>query len=150
MKRIFMSKIVICGATLFILCTFFLMGALSPLNQEVPARLKIYKKGFSGPGFGIKINDQWVIKRLKNRSWVEITLPPGSITLETIPEVQYPTNSDKSYTMEVEAGKLYYLEAVIDYEFWVTSMLLVVREEERAEKEMKRFKQKEYVLKKLE
>lgn len=130
--------------------SLLLIGAQSNLTQEAHATLRIYKKAYTSSGFGIKINDQLVVRNLKNRSWFEVEVPVGKLAIETISEVRYPTVKRKSFSLEVEAGKLYYLEAIVDYEFWVSSMYLVLREAERAEKDMKRCKQREYELKKVE
>lgn len=150
MKRLVTPTIALCCGILFIMTTSLLMGAISSLEQTEHATLRIYKKGYTRSGFGIKINDQMAVKSLKNRSWIEVEVPLGTLTLETVPEVRYPTNAGKSFSLEVEAGKLYYLEAVIDYEFWVNTMYLVLREKDRAEVEMKRFKQEKNVLQKVE
>ncbi|MFK7924801.1 MAG: hypothetical protein AB8H47_22775 [Bacteroidia bacterium] len=150
MKRLITPTISSCCGILFIMTTILLMGASSPLVQTEYATLRIYNKGYSRSGFGIKINDQMVVKSLKNRSWMELEVPVGTLTLETVPEVRYPTNAGKSFSMKVEAGKLYYLEAVLDYEFWANTMYLVLREQKRAETEMKRLKQRKNDLQKIE
>ncbi|MEL6254048.1 MAG: hypothetical protein AAFR87_18715 [Bacteroidota bacterium] len=150
MKRIIATSLLLSYGILVCITTISLMGASSRLEQQAYAKLRIYKKGYSGSGFGIKVNDQWMVKSMKNRSWFDVEVPVGKLTIETVPEVRYPTSDGKSFSLEVEAGRLYYLEAIVDYEFWVSSMYLVLREKERAEKEIKRFKQKEYVLKKVE
>ncbi len=91
-----------------------------------------------------------VVKRLKNRSWVDLEVPVGTLTLETVPELSYPTYSGKVYSMQIEAGKLYYLEAVLDYEFLTSTMYLVLREEDRATADMKRLKQETNALQKID
>ena len=150
MKRSLTTNVTIASGLLVMLSAIFLMGAGFPLEQTEHARLRIYKKGYTRSGFGIKINDQLVVKSLKNRTWMEIEVPLGTLTLETVPEVRYPTNAGKSFSLKVEAGKVYYLEAVIDYAFLTSTMYLVLREKERAETEMQRFTQKEYARKKVE
>ena len=135
----------ICLGILLILTTIAILGASSPSQQPQHATLRIYKKGYTRSGFGIRINEQMVVKSLKNRSWMDVEVPAGKLTIETVPEVRYPTNEGKSFSLEVEAGKRYYLEAVIDYEFWTSTMYLVLRDKERAETEIKRFKQDKYV-----
>ena len=142
--------IIICSASLIILGTIFLMGTLPAMDQEAQAKLRIYKKAYSGPGFGLNNNAQKVLKHFKNRSWIEVEVPAGRLILETIPSFRYPGNEGKSFSLEVEAGKLYYLEAVVDYDFFASTMYLFLRDKERSEKEMKRFKQGEYVFKKVE
>ena len=124
------------------------MGVTSPLKQPKHATLRIYKKAYTRTGFGLKINDQLVVKRLKNRSWIDIEVPAGTLTLETVPEFRYPANDGKAFYMKVEKGKLYYLEAVIDYEFWVSTLYLVLRDKERAEAEYNDSNRKNMSLKK--
>lgn len=149
MKRLLRSGISTGFGALLILMAILLMGAASPIDQSRYATLRIYKKGYTRTGFGLKINDQLVVKRLKNRSWLEVEVPAGTVTLETVPEIRYPTNEGKSFSLEVEAGKVYYLEAVVDYEFLISTLYLVLREKDRAEAEIKRFKQEKYVPEKL-
>ena len=138
-----------CGS-LLILLAILTMGASSQSPQIDYGTLRIYKKGYGGPSFGLEINDQKIVKNLKNRSWMDVQVPPGKLTLKTVPEFRYPTNEGKSFSLEIEPGKVYYLEAVLDYQFLTRTMYLVLREKERAEAEIKRFKQKKYVLKKVE
>ncbi|MEZ4777713.1 MAG: hypothetical protein R3D00_31355 [Bacteroidia bacterium] len=153
MKRLIKPTIALCCGTLFIMTTIVLMGASSPLEQTEHATLRIYNKGYYAgfsSGFGVKINDQMVVKRLKGRSWVDVKVPVATLTLETVPEFGYPTYVGKTYSLKTEAGNLYYLEAVLDYEFLTSTMHLVLREKSRAETEMKRLKQENNVIQKLE
>lgn len=122
----------------------------SPI-QENKAVLKIYQRGGYGrTGFSLKINDQLICKRLKSRAWFEVEVPPGKLTLETSPEFRYPTYEGKSFSLEVEKGKVYYLESVIDYEFLISRTYLVLRDSARAMKEMRRFKLDENAKNRLE
>ncbi|MEM8888795.1 MAG: hypothetical protein AAGD28_12495 [Bacteroidota bacterium] len=150
MKRITGINQSLLYSFLISLLSLLLIGAQSSLEQEAHATLRIYKKAYTSSGFGIKINEQIVVKNLRNRTWFEVEVPVGKLTIETVSEVRYPTVKQKSFSLEVEAGNLYYLEAIVDYEFWVSSMYLVLREKARAEKDMKRCKQREYELKKVE
>lgn len=152
MKRLIKPTLGIGYGVLFVLTTILLMGASAPLEQTARATLRIYNKAYTGfgSGFGVKINEQRVVKRLKSRSWVEIEVPVGTLTLETVPELAYPTYAGKAYSMQTEAGNLYYLEAVLDYEFLTSTMYLVLREKKRAEAAMKRLKQEKDGLQKID
>jgi hypothetical protein len=149
MKRLIKPTIALCCGILLTVKTLFFMGASPRLEQTARATLRIYYAGF-GSGFGVKINEQMVVKRLKNRSWVDIEVPVGTLTVETVPEFNYPTNGGKAYSLKTEAGNLYYLEAVLDYDFLARTMHLVLREKDRAETEMKRLKQENNVLQTIE
>lgn len=110
-------------------------------DQQATAILKIYKRGGYGrSGFSLTINNQLVCKKLKSRSWFEVEVPAGKLKLETAPHFEYPTYEGKSFSFEVEEEKVYYLEAVIDYEFFVSRTYLVQRDSAQAMKEMKRYK----------
>lgn len=135
---------------LLILVSGFLVAAISPSEQPGYATLKIYKKSYTNARFGIRINDQMVIKHLRNRTWFEVKVPAGKLTLETVPVFRYPSCEGKSFSLEVEEGKVYYLEALIDYEFWVSTMYLVLREKEQANAAINRFKQEINALHKVE
>ena len=149
MKRILAISLAIFWSILLCFASLYLMGASAAPKQQSTAKLRIYKKGYTGSRFGIKINDQLVVKSMKNRTWFEVEVPAGKLTIETVLEMRYPSVQGKTFSLEVEAGKIYYLEAIVDYEFWVSSIYLVLREKERAEEEIKRFKQRDYELKKV-
>ena len=146
MKRIAALSLPIFWSILICFASLHLMGASSAPKQLSSAKLRIYKKGYTNSRFGIKINDQLVVKSMKNRTWFEVEVPAGKLTIETVLEMRYPSVQGKTFSLEVEAGKIYYLEAIIDYEFWVSTIYLVLREKERAEEEIKRFKKRDYEL----
>lgn len=150
MKLLTKSTIALCCGILFVLATTLLVAARPSLEQTGYAKLRIYQKGYIRSGFGIKINDQMLIKSFKRKSWIEVEVPVGTLTLETVPEIRYSTNKGKSFSLKVEAGQVYYLEAIIDYEFLASTMYLVLREKVRAEAEIKRLKQEKDVPQKLE
>lgn len=152
MKRLTTPMYRICCGFLFAITATCLMGSSASPGQTERATLRIYCKTYNGygSGFGVKINEQLVITRLKNKSWLEIEVPAGTLALETVPELSYPTYAGKTYSMQIEAGKLYYLEAVIDYEFLVSSMYLVLRDENQAIADMKRLNQETNALQKID
>ncbi len=153
MERLTKFTIGLCCCILLSVPTFFLMGANLQQERSEHATLRIYNRGYYagvGTTYAIKINGQIAVKRLKSRSWVEIEVPVGTLTLETIPEMGYPSFTGKSYSMQTEAGKQYYLEAVFDYDLFTSTMHLVLRDKNRAEAEMKRLKQENNVLQKID
>lgn len=152
MKRLTTLVIGRCCGFLFVITATLLMGTSVTPKQTERATLRIYCKTYNGygSGFGIKINDQLVINHLKNKSWLEVEVPAGTLALETVPELSYPTYAGKAYSMQIEAGKLYNLEAVIDYEFLVSSMYLVLRDENEAIADMKRLNQETNALQKID
>lgn len=152
MKRLTNLTIGICCGLLFAITATLFMGASPSPEQTERATLRIYCTTCNGygSGFGVKINEQLVIKRFKNKSWLEIEVPAGTLVLETVPELSYPTYAGKTYSMQIEAGKLYYLEAVRDYEFLISTMYLVLREANRAKADMKRLNQENNALQKID
>lgn len=152
MKRLTNLTIGICCGFLFAITATLFMGASPAPAQTERATVRIYYKTYIGfgSGFGVKINEQMVIKRLKSKSWMEVEVPVGTLVIETVPELDYPTYAGKAYSIQIEAGKLYNLEAVLDYEFLTSTMYLVLREENRAEEEMKRLKQENNALQKID
>lgn len=130
---------------------FSLLFAFAPNTpQEATALLKIYQRGgYFRSGFSLKINGQTITK-LRARTWFEVQVPEGKLSLETVPEFRYPSFEGKSFTLEVEKGKVYYIEGLMDYEFMISRMFLVQRDSARAVKDMKRFKVDEKAKSKLD
>lgn len=114
---------------------------LSPPSSEEYATLVVYRKGdFGGPSFSVSINEKKVIAELKQRSYIVTRVKPGSIIFK----VQGGNFIEsKRFSMEVAAGKTYFLEAVVDYDFLFSSVHLVLRSPENAQKAMRKFKQDE-------
>ncbi|MEO1808649.1 MAG: hypothetical protein AAFU33_27840 [Bacteroidota bacterium] len=129
---------------LLLIGSFFLLtSSMLPVQDEL-ATIRIYQKSsFASPRFALEINEQLRIKPLKARSWLEFQIPAGTHKIATVSPNQFFGYDSKSYTMKVEAGKIYYFEAVIDYNFFSLNMLLMEREAEEAEIYIKRFKKDE-------
>lgn len=133
-------------------CTFSLLAwNIAPsFSQETTATLKIYQRGGYGrSGFDLKINGQQITK-LKGRTWFDVQVPEGKLSLETVPVFRYPSYEGKSFILEVERGKVYYLEGVYDHEFMVSRMFLVERDSARAMTYMNRFRRDEKAKSRLE
>ncbi|MEM7367145.1 MAG: hypothetical protein AAF587_01020 [Bacteroidota bacterium] len=134
------------------MCLLLAMDVGPVFSQEATATLKIYQRGGYGylrSGFSLKINGQPITK-LRPRTWFEVQVPEGKLSLETVPEFRYPNFEGQSFILEVEKGKVYYLEGLMDYEFMVSRMFLVQRDSARAVKHMKRFRVDEKAKSKLE
>lgn len=130
--------------------TFLAFDFAPTVSQDSTAILKIYQRGGYGrSGFSLTINGQQITK-LKGRTWFEVQVPEGKLSLETVPAFRYPSYEGKSFILEVEKGKVYYLEGVYDHEFMVSRMFLVQRDSARAMRYMNRFKRDEKAKSKLE
>ncbi|MEM9985284.1 MAG: hypothetical protein AAF804_09330 [Bacteroidota bacterium] len=137
------------GKSKWILALLCLMGALSLSAQAerptspVPGRamLKIYQKSSYGSNmFMLKINDQVVADPLHTRHWFMVQVPPGRLTLETAVRSRYPTYESKTFYLDVEPDKIYYLEAVTDFDFLISRLYLYQSEAGEASSAIKKMK----------
>ncbi|MCI4669505.1 MAG: hypothetical protein MRZ79_15330 [Bacteroidia bacterium] len=131
----------------------FLFGLANNPQPEPSgfATLRVYQKGtYFRNGFGLHVNGKRVVKRLRPRTWFDIQVPVGELTLETLPEFKYPSMEAKTFYFEAKEGELYYIEALMDYEFMVNRMYLIQRDSVRAAKDLKRLKEDTNARKKLE
>ena len=129
-----------------LLLTFVVTSGSMPIQKKY-GTLRVYQKSsFQQSRFSLQINNRVVAKPLRNRSWFEVKIPEGVHEIKTVPTMRYSAFDGRSYEFKVEAGKPYYLEAVVEYEFFVSKMYLIEREEAEAEKHIQRFKKDEKAL----
>ncbi len=109
----------------------------APKYRGEPAVIFIFRKaGFQRNFFDIYINDQLVAKTFPGRSYFAIKTPPGELLLRTAGHPKYYIE-EKTFRLRAEAGKTYYLEAVLDYDFMSGALYLVQRTEEDFRRRLK-------------
>ena len=102
----------------------------APKSADEPAVIFIFRRtGFQRSQFDIHINGQLVAKDFPGRAYFAIKTPPGELLLRTTGRPKYYME-EKTFRLRAEAGKTYYLEAVLDYDFLSGALYLVQRTEE--------------------
>lgn len=119
-------------------------------GTEAHAVLYIYQKGAFGNGsYDIWINGQAVAKDFRPRTYFAVKTSPGVLHIRTTGRPAYFVE-EKTFRIEVQAGREYYLEAVLDYDFMSGSLYLVQRNAEDFLKRLKGLKLNEKAKTKLE
>ncbi len=109
----------------------------TPKGNDEPAVIFIFRRaGFQRNFFDIYINNQLVAKTFPGRSYFAIKTPPGELLLRTTGHPKYYIE-EKTFRLRAEAGKTYYLEAVLDYDFMSGALYLVQRTEEDFRRRLK-------------
>jgi len=121
--------------------------AISPVNllnipyQEEVAKIVVYvKPSLNFSSFALLIHDDQVIAPLSKNTYYIIEHPPGKITLKTKGIVGRNYTEDKEYSITLVAGKTYYLEALKEYQYLMTSMHLVRRTSDKAKGDIEKMK----------
>lgn len=123
-------------------------GDTSP-KEASTATLIFYQRGsFANGSFKLMINDQTVADPFLARTYFEVTVPVGNLTLRTVSD-RFGEDS-KRFTFNTAPGKTYYIEAVMDYDFMIRSLYLVQREAQEALNRMKKLKRDEKALQKVD
>lgn len=96
-------------------------------DQEEYATLYFYRKPeFYSGRFDCWIGETRLIKNFQRSSYFWLNLPAGTYEMKTDGRPAW-TIYEKKYELKVEAGLVYYIEAVLDYDFLGTALLLQVR-----------------------
>ncbi len=96
-------------------------------EQEEYATLYFYRKPeFYSGRFDCWIGETRLIKNFQRSSYFWLNLPAGTYEIKTNGRPAW-TIYEKKYELKVEAGQVYYIEAVLDYDFLGTALLLQVR-----------------------
>ena len=109
-------------------------------EEEVATIVIYYKRGFNMTSFGLFVEDEEVISSFRNKTYYVIEHPPGKISLETKGYLWRNLTEDKEYSLTLEAGQTYYLEALVEYQVLMTSLHLVKRSSEVGKKEIQTMK----------
>ena len=123
-------------------------GDTSPQAAST-ATLIFYQRGsFANGSFRLVVNDQIVADPFLARTYFEVTVPAGNLTLRTISD-RFGEDS-KRFTFTTAPGKTYYIEAIMDYDFMIRSLYLVQREAQEALTRIKKLKRDEKALQKVD
>lgn len=119
-----------------------LLYGLQPSEPIQPqqAQLILYRErefiSRLGKGFPFKINDKKAGKLSPNH-FIQLTLPPGRIKIEFYAD--YFTDS-RPLWLQVDAGQMYYVKAVVEVDFWSSTMLMAPVPASQANTELSRMK----------
>jgi hypothetical protein len=127
-------RLLACAACMAVLPAY---AQQAPKAKDEPAVIFIFRKtGFQRSLFEIYINDQLIAKDFPGRAYFAIKTPPGELLLRTAGRPKYYIE-EKTFRLRVDAGKTYYLEAVLDYDFMSGALYLVQRTEEDFRRRLK-------------
>lgn len=105
-------------------------------EEEVATLVIYYKRSVNMTSFGIYVDDKEVIDSFQKKTYYVIEHPPGKISLQTKGNLWRNFHEDKEYSLTLEAGKTYFLEALVEYQVLMTSLHLVKRSSEVGKKEI--------------
>lgn len=118
-------------------------------KEASTATLIFYQRGsFANGNFKLIINDQIVADPFLARTYLEVTVPVGNLTIRTASD-RFGEES-KRFAFTTAPGKTYYIEAIMDYDFMIRSLYLVQREEQEALTRIKKLKRDEKALQKVD
>ncbi len=127
-----------------------LMAQTTPATAESHAVLYIYRKGaFRNGYYDIWINGKAIVKDFRPRTYFAVKTLPGTLYIRTTGRPIHFVE-EKTFRMEVLAGREYYLEAVLDYDFLSGSLYLVQRHADDFQQRLKGLKLDEKAKTKLE
>ncbi|WP_194775722.1 hypothetical protein [Pararhodonellum marinum] len=126
-------------------CFFFFLNEHSKSyipQKEEEATLVIYRKSsiIFTTGFELELNEIPVLKEIRSNNYYEIKVNPGKVWLTTQGSVLKNLTDKKEYSLTLEAGKTYYLEALQEYQMMMTTLHLVRRQEGTAKQAIKKMK----------
>ncbi len=99
-------------------------------NREDYATIYFYRKPeFFNGRFSCWVDDLRLINNFRASTYFWLNLPAGSYEIRTNGRPTWIIY-EKKYELKVEAGEVYYIEAVIDYDFLGTALFLQVRSQE--------------------
>ncbi|MFN3530127.1 MAG: hypothetical protein ACK417_09445 [Bacteroidia bacterium] len=99
-------------------------------GQNDSATIVVYRlRDFQGALYTLKVNQKLITKSFKMYQYIQFNVPAGEVVFETSGNILV---EKKRFTKQVSAGKTYYLEAVVDYSYASSTLLLYQREEEEA------------------
>lgn len=123
---------------IIILCGFLSLPSLifgqersdAAVPGEEEATIYFYRKPeFYNGRFACWLDDTRLINNFQASSYFWLNIPAGTYKMRTNGRPSWIIY-EKEYQLEVEAGKVYYIEGVIDYDFLGTALFLQVRSQE--------------------
>ncbi len=109
-------------------------------KDEVSTLVIYSKRSLNFSSFSLFIDNERVISSFQKNIYYVLEHPPGKISLQTKGLLWRNLTEDKDYSLTLEAGKTYYLEALVEYQVLMTSIHLVRRSSEVGEREIKNMK----------
>ncbi|MEL6658066.1 MAG: DUF2846 domain-containing protein [Bacteroidota bacterium] len=104
-------------------------GDSTPASEK-EATLYFYRKPeFFNGRFDCWLNETRLIKNFQAASYFWLNIPAGTYEMKTSGKPTWSI-AEKKYELRVEAGEVYYIEAVINYDFLGTALFLEVRSQE--------------------
>ncbi|MEL7220931.1 MAG: DUF2846 domain-containing protein [Bacteroidota bacterium] len=105
-------------------------GSDTTSTEQDNATLYFYRKPeFYNGRFECWVNEVRLISNFKARSYFWLNLPAGNYEIRTNGRPSWLI-FEKKYQLKIEAGQVYYIEAVIDYDFLGTALFLQERTKE--------------------
>lgn len=112
---------------------------LSPTANNDSATIVVYRlSDFQQFPYQFKANQKIITKQFRMYQYIQFKVPAGTVLFETSGNISV---EKKRFSMQVIGGKIYYLEAVVDYSYMSNALLLIQREEEVASEVVRRLKQ---------
>ncbi|WP_143962897.1 DUF2846 domain-containing protein [Litoribacter populi] len=122
--------------TLLLFLLWFGGPELALGQSEQEATVVVYRKP-SGTfaKFAMSIDGKQVIPSLEGNTYYEIRLKPGEVLMETRGNI---FTEHKQYSLTLEAGEIYYLEAVLEYQLYLMTLHLMRRSEQVAKQAIRK------------
>lgn len=100
---------------------------LSTQTEQAYATIYFYRKAeFYNGRFECWVDDLRLVSNFKAASYFWLNLPAGNYEIKTNGRPTWLIY-EKKYQLKVEAGQIYYIEAVIEYDFLGTALFLQER-----------------------
>lgn len=99
-------------------------------GQNDSATIVVYRlRDFQGALYTLKVNQKVITKNFKMYQYIQFKVPAGEVVFETSGNILV---EKKRFTKQVSAGKTYFLEAVVDYSYASSTLLIYEREKAEA------------------
>lgn len=123
--------------------------AVAPQEAEL-SKLVFYRRAsFFRGHLELWAKDEAVAKGFQGNTYFELEVPSGELQLLTTGRPAWAISS-RRFRMQVEAGKTYYIEVALDYDFIATTFYLVQRTEEEFLNRKHKMKRDEQAKRKLD
>lgn len=137
---------------LFVVLLLPMPGWAQSAQAQEPAlaKLVIYRRtSFFGGYCELWVNNEAVAQGFRSNTYFELEVPPGNLRLLTTGRPTWAISS-KRFRLQVEAGKTYYIEVVLDYDFIASTFYLEDRTKEEFLKRRNNMKLDEQAKRKLD
>ncbi|MEM9327805.1 MAG: hypothetical protein AAGA85_19200 [Bacteroidota bacterium] len=103
----------------------------APLQKE-SSQVIIFRGGsYILQRFELWVNDEPVLQPFKQNTAITLTLPEGDVKVALSRGSSWGLHGSREYVIQVEAGRTYYLQAELEYDFPVTYLGLTVSNSQR-------------------